>query len=47
VISLGYAGQVDELPRAQTVYNLTAHVELDSQFYKTSTSACMAFAQTN
>lgn len=47
VVSLGYAGQVDELPRAQTVYNLTAHVELDSQLYKTSTSACMAFAQNN
>ncbi len=47
VTDLGYAGQVDELPRAQTVYNLTAHVELDSQLYKTSTSACMAFAQNN
>ena len=47
VSDLGYAGQLEELPRAQVVYNLTAHVALDSDLYKTSTSACMAFAQTN
>jgi sporulation related protein len=47
VSDLGYAGQLEELPRAQVVYNLTAHVALDSDLYKTSTSACMAFAQNN
>ena len=47
VSALGYAGQVEELPRAQVVYNLTAHVALDSDLYKTSTSACMTFAQNN
>ena len=47
VSDLGYAGRMEELPRAQVVYNLTAHVALDSDLYKTSTSACMAFAQNN
>ncbi len=47
VSDLGYAGQIEKLPRAQVVYNLTAHVTLDSDLYKTSTSACMAFAQNN
>lgn len=47
VSDLGYTGQMEELPRAQVVYNLTAHVALDSDLYKTSTSACMAFAQNN
>lgn len=47
VSSLGYSGQLEELPRAQVVYNLTAHVALDSDLYNTSTSACMAFAQNN
>ncbi|XOV83439.1 MAG: SPOR domain-containing protein [bacterium] len=47
VSSLGYTGQIEELPRAQVVYNLTAHVPANSDLYKSSTSACMAFAQTN
>ena len=47
VTNLGYSGQIEELPRAQVVYNLTAHVALDSDLYKTSTSACMRFAQNN
>ena len=47
VTALGYTGQMEELPRAQVVYNLTAHVALDSDLYKTSTSACMVFAQNN
>ena len=45
VTTLGYAGFIEELPRAQTVYNLTAHVKANSKLYKTSTSACMAIAQ--
>ena len=45
VTTLGYAGFIEELPRAQTVYSLTAHVQADSQLYKTSTSPCMAIAQ--
>lgn len=45
VTTLGYAGFLEELPRAQTVYNLTAHVEADTELYKSSTSPCMAIAQ--
>ena len=47
ISDLGYTGQMEELSRAQVVYNLTAHVALDSDLYNTSTSACMAFAQNN
>ena len=44
VAELGYSVFVEELERRQTIYNLVAHVEPDSELYKTSTSACMAIA---
>ena len=44
VAQLGYSVTIEELERAQTVYQLTAHVAPDSQAYESSTSACIAFA---
>ena len=41
---LGYAVAIKELERAQTVYQLSAHVHTDSVLYKSSTSACVAIA---
>jgi cell division septation protein DedD len=41
---LGYDVFIEQLERVQTVYNLMAHVNVDSDFYASSTSACMVFA---
>lgn len=42
---LGYSMQMEQLQRAQTVYNLVAHVEVGSPHYGTSISSCMNIAQ--
>ena len=44
VSALGYDVFIEHLERVQTVYNLVAHVNVDSEFYRSSTSACMVFA---
>ncbi len=44
VTELGYEVATDVLERTQTVYNLVAHVSVDSDAYGTSTSACVAIA---
>jgi cell division septation protein DedD len=44
VSALGYDVFIEQLERVQTVYNLTAHVNVDSESYTSSTSACMVFA---
>ena len=41
---LGYAVEIEELERSQTVYQLSAHVPEGSPAYKSSTSACIAIA---
>ena len=42
---LGYEVVLQTLDRSQTVYQLTAHVEVNSHEYETSTSPCPAIAQ--
>jgi len=44
VTGLGYAVAIEELERSQTIYNLSAHVAIDSELYGSSTSPCMAIA---
>lgn len=44
IAELGYAVAIEELERAQTVYQLSAHVEEHSEAYKSSTSPCIAIA---
>lgn len=44
ISSLGYAVSIEELERAQTVYQLSAHVEEHSEAYASSTSPCIAIA---
>ena len=45
VAKLGYEVVLETLERTQTVYNLVAHVRVDSDEYQSSTSACVAIAQ--
>ncbi len=45
VTELGYDTQIQTLERSQTVYNLTAHIDVDSEFYDSSTSSCVNIAQ--
>ena len=44
VEKLGYKGFIEELPKSKTVYNLTAHVRIASELYKSSNADCMTFA---
>jgi len=44
VEKLGYKGFIEELPKSKTVYNLTAHVSIASELYKSSNAGCMTFA---
>jgi len=44
IADLGYPVAIEELERAQTVYQLSAHVEENSEAYESSTSACIAIA---
>ncbi len=45
VSDMGYSAQVEQLQRSQTVYNLSAHVAVDSPLYATSISSCLNIAQ--
>ena len=44
---LGYDVDIKTLSREKTVYELAAHVQVESEDYKTSTSPCAAIAQSN